>query len=56
MVTVIVYYRALFRFWLENVFSCFFKNKKIMDFDGGVIFNVFPLGYGRLYVLIPGII
>jgi hypothetical protein len=27
-----------------------------MDFDGGVIFNVFPLGYGRLYVLIPGII
>ena len=43
MVTVIVYYKALFRFWLENVFSCFFKNKKIMDFDGGVIL-CFPSG------------
>lgn len=52
MVTVIVYYKALFRFWLENVFSCFFKNKKIMDFEGGVN-NVLSLRYGRLYVLIP---
>ena len=32
-------------------FSVSLKIKKIMDFDGSVIFNVFPLGYGRLYVL-----
>jgi hypothetical protein len=34
---VIAYYKALLRFLLGNVFSCFFKNKKIMDFDDGVI-------------------
>jgi uncharacterized membrane protein len=27
IVTVIVYYRALLRYWLGNAFSCFFKDK-----------------------------
>jgi hypothetical protein len=51
MVTVIAYYKALLRYWLGNVFSCFLKNKKIMDFDDGVIM-CFPR-VRRLYVLIP---